>query len=78
MHTWKISGRRIFLLGLVLSVFKTGAVQKDEWEQNRNFEEKQVFLKKPIRTKRGLEAFLKLEYNLEEPLFHDWNRKQEK
>lgn len=45
MHTWKISGRRIFLLGLVLSVFKTGAVQKDEWEQNRNFEEKQVFLK---------------------------------
>ncbi len=68
----------LFLLGLVLSVFKTGAVQKDEWEQNRNFEEKQVFLKKPIRTKRGLEAFLKLEYNLEEPLFHDWNRKQEK
>ena len=62
----------MFLLGLVLSVYKTGAVQKDELVEEK---ESPVFLKKPITTKQELEAFLKLEYNLEEPLFDNWKEK---
>ncbi|MBQ5683908.1 MAG: hypothetical protein IIV26_10325, partial [Peptococcaceae bacterium] len=65
------------LLGLVLSVYKTGAVQKDELVE-QNTEEAPIFLKKPITTKQELEAFLKLEYNLEEPLFSDWKESKEK
>ena len=68
----------MFLLGLVLSVYKTGAVQKDELVEQNTKEEDSIFLKKPITTKQELEAFLKLEYNLEEPLFSDWKESKEK
>ncbi len=61
----------MFLLGLVLSVYKTGAVQKDELAEQNAEKESPVFLKKPITTKQELEAFLKLKYNLEGSLFGD-------
>lgn len=66
----------MFLLGLVLSVFKTGAVQKDIFQQTSLSDMLPIPLQKPITTKQELEAFLKLEYDLEEPLLGELKEKK--